>query len=63
MKRTPGRANPPEMPTGVPSARQQAAPVISPSGANEMAFMPPATCGTRRIAWPRLSSAAAVSVD
>ena len=29
--RTPGRASPPAMPIGVPSARQQAAPDIVPS--------------------------------
>src|SRR6478672_3714822 len=41
--RMPARASPPERPIGVPSARQQAAPVSWPSSWNWMAFMPPAT--------------------
>ena len=45
QKRTPGRAKPPESAIGVPSARQQAAPVICPSSPNAIAFMPPPTCG------------------
>ena len=49
-KRTPARAIPPPMPTGVPSARQQAAPSSSPSSPNRIAPMPPPTLGTRSIA-------------
>src|SRR2546427_821424 len=41
--RTPARASPPDMPIGVPSARQQAAPPSIPSSSNSMPFMPPPT--------------------
>ncbi|SVA55310.1 uncharacterized protein METZ01_LOCUS108164, partial [marine metagenome] len=40
-------AGPPLRPTGDPSARQQAAPWIRPSGENWMPFIPPATLSTR----------------
>ena len=41
------RAGPPLMPTGAPSARQQAAPRIRPSSlSNITPFMPPATLAT-----------------
>ena len=39
-------------PIGVPSARQQAAPVSMPSSWNWIAFMPPATVGTAATLWP-----------
>ena len=45
-------------PIGVPSARQQAAPVIVPSAWNWIALMPPATLPTTATSWPRSRSAA-----
>src|SRR3954451_24625397 len=43
QNRTLGRASPPPSAIAVPSARQQAAPVMAPSSAKPMQDMPPAT--------------------